>query len=125
MGSVATAIALAAARSRPPGRRDPTFPVEDVASRHVSILGTLAGFAVTAIVLLVTQSRNLPGASDPSFTTVLGLPAYASMTLLPIAAARPRGAAALARHWHLAVLGYAQAATVLVGFVLLAVLGLA
>ena len=265
VGGIATFVALLAARSSPPGPRDPTFPVEDVAARHVSILGALAAFAVTAIVLLVTQSRTLPDAADPRLTTVIvmvvvaymgyfsssilfanvahraespvfdlaaaqyagasismfsvflgwlalkplfetfgldavadasgwlltgaviggygllgaalfrsgyasarlvvvlgivafaatagyalfvsvlapglgspesalylsivaflaGVPAYAAMTLLPVAASQPRTAEVLATHWHLAVIGYAQAVMVLVGFVLLAVLGLA
>ena len=47
------------------------------------------------------------------------------MTLLPIAATRPRLAPILADRWHLAVIAYAEGAMVLVGFLLLAVLGLA
>jgi hypothetical protein len=54
-----------------------------------------------------------------------GLAAYIAMTLLPIAAARERLAPVLADRWHLAIIGYAQGVTVLIGFLLLAVLGLA
>jgi hypothetical protein len=52
-------------------RRDPTFELKDVASRHVTVLGALAGFAVTAIIFLVTQSRTLDDRSGDAFTTVL------------------------------------------------------
>lgn len=51
--------------------RDPTFELEDVASRHVTILGALAGFAVTGVVFLVTQARNVPDPAGTSFTTVV------------------------------------------------------
>jgi hypothetical protein len=47
------------------------------------------------------------------------------MTLLPIAARREGWASLLADRWHLAIIAYAQAVTVLIGFLLLAVLGLA
>ncbi|MFN8631070.1 MAG: hypothetical protein U0838_12385 [Chloroflexota bacterium] len=52
-------------------RRDPTFALEDVAGRQVSILGALAGFAVTGVVFLVTQAKNVPDPGGISFTTVL------------------------------------------------------
>lgn len=54
-----------------------------------------------------------------------GVPAYAAMTILPIAAHRERFAAILADRWHLAVIAYAEGVMVLTGFLLLAVLGLA
>jgi hypothetical protein len=47
------------------------------------------------------------------------------MTILPIAASREQLAATLAQRWHLAIVGYAEGAMVLIGFLLLAVLGLA
>src|SRR5687768_17092570 len=50
-------------------RRDPTFELEDVASRQVPILGALAAFAVTGVVFLVTQASNVPDATSTSFTT--------------------------------------------------------
>lgn len=56
---------------------------------------------------------------------LIGVPAYGAMTVLPIAAHRPRWAPVLADRWHLAIIGYAQAVTVMIGFMLLAVLGLA
>jgi hypothetical protein len=42
-----------------------------VAGRHVPILGALAGFAVTGVVFLVTQARNVPDATGTPFTTVV------------------------------------------------------
>jgi hypothetical protein len=53
------------------------------------------------------------------------VPAYGAMTVLPLAAHRARFVPILAERWHLAIIGYAQAVTVLIGFLLLAVFGLA
>ena len=53
--------------------RDPTFDPTDVARRYVTIMGSLAGFAVTGMIFLVTLGRSLPGASDPSFTAVVAM----------------------------------------------------
>ena len=263
--SIAIVAALVIAGPHHVVRRDPTFEIGDVAARQVGIMSALAGFAVTALVFLVTQSRNVPDPSGTSFTTVLamivvaymgyfssgllfanvshraeasvfdlaaaqyagasislfsvflgwfalrplfetfglmaiadlvgwlligalvvgygllasalhrsgyattrvtillpvfavavvavygivvgvlvpsarspeatlyltivafvaGVPAYTAMTLLPIAATRPGLAPILADRWHLAVIAYAEGAMVLIGFLLLAVLGLA
>jgi hypothetical protein len=56
---------------------------------------------------------------------IIGVPAYGAMTILPIAAHRERLAPILADRWHLAIVAYAEGAMVLIGFLLLAVLGLA
>jgi hypothetical protein len=56
---------------------------------------------------------------------IAGVPAYGAMTILPIAATRERLVPILADRWHLAVIAYAEGVTVLIGFLLLAVLGLA
>jgi hypothetical protein len=69
--AVTTAVTLVVAGPRRTIRRDPTFALEEVAGRHVSILGTLAGFAVTGVVFLVTQARNVPDPTGTPFTTVL------------------------------------------------------
>ena len=53
--------------------RDPTFEIGDVSARHVTILGGLAAFAVTGIIFLVTQARNVADPSGASFTTVLAM----------------------------------------------------
>jgi hypothetical protein len=60
-------------------RRDPTFEIGDVAARQVGIMSALAGFAVTALVFLVTQSRNVPDPASISFTTVLAMIVVAYM----------------------------------------------
>ena len=265
VATIAIGAALRVAGAHYVVKRDPTFELADVAARHVPILGALAAFAVTAIVFLVTQARNVPDPASISFTTVLamfvvaymgyfsssvlyanvshraedmtfdlaaaqyagasislfsvffgwlalkplfetfglttiavltgwlligavvvgygllatalyrsgyasarlsamlglfalvgtcvyaivigafapglrseaatlnltviafigGIPAYGAMTILPIAAHRERFASILADRWHLAVVAYAEGVLVLVGFLLLAVLGLA
>ena len=71
--SVAIVVALIAAGPRHTVRRDETLDVGELASRQVSIFGSLAGFAVTGIVLLVTLSRNVPDAGGTSFTTILAM----------------------------------------------------
>jgi hypothetical protein len=101
------------------------------ASRRTAIalgLFTVAGTAAYAIVMDVIA----PGLRSPDATLALtlvafvgGVVAYVAMTLLPIAARRDGWAPLLADRWHLAVIAYAQAVTVLIGFLLLAVLGLA
>ena len=265
VATIAIVLALIAAGPRHAGRRDPTFEIDAVAGRQVGVLSSLAGFAVTGLVFLVTQAHNVPAASAQSFTTaivmfvvaymgyfsssllfasvshrsdeasfdlaaaqhagasitlfsvfigwlalrplflafqltaiaelagwlllgaivvgygflatalyrtgyatarlvvliavlavlgtaayavvvnvvapglrsddaairltvasfVLGVPAFLAMTVLPIVAHRERLVPVLAARWHLVVVGYAQAVTVLIGFLLLAVLGMA
>jgi hypothetical protein len=71
--SVAIAATVIAAGPRHVVRRDETLEIGDIAARQVSVIGGLAGFAVTGIVLLVTLSRNLPNASTTSFTTILAM----------------------------------------------------
>lgn len=69
--SLAILATLVIAGPRRVIRRDPTFALEDVAGRQVSILGALAGFAVTGVVFLVTQARNVPDPTGIPFTTVV------------------------------------------------------
>lgn len=71
--TLAVAVALALAGPRRRVARDPTLELKDVANRHVGILGALSGFAVTGIVFLVTQSRNVPDPTGTPFTTVLAM----------------------------------------------------
>jgi hypothetical protein len=71
--TLAIGAAVWAAGLRYQVRRDPTFEIADVAARHVTILGGLAGFAVAALVFLVTQARNVPDPASTSFTTVLAM----------------------------------------------------
>ena len=53
--------------------RDPTFDAVEVGRRYVTVLGGLAGFAVTGMVLLVTFGRSIPGADNASFTSVVAM----------------------------------------------------
>jgi hypothetical protein len=53
--------------------RDPTFDPVEVGRRYVTILGGLAGFAVTGMIFLVTLGRSLPGADNASYTTVVAM----------------------------------------------------
>jgi hypothetical protein len=68
---VAIAIAWFAAGRGHAASRDPSVDLAEIGGRHVPILGGLAGFAVTGMVLLVTLGRDLPEASGTSFTTLL------------------------------------------------------
>lgn len=51
--------------------RDRSVDLGELGGRNVGVLGGLAGFAITAIVLLVTLGRGLPVASDTPFTALL------------------------------------------------------
>ena len=86
--------------------------------------GTLA-FALTAGVVApsLRSAESTLGLTIVAF--IAGVPAYGAMTVLPILARRPALARILAERWHLAIVAYAQGVTVLIGFLLLAVLGLA
>ena len=73
IATIAVGAALVAAGPHHVVKRDPSFELEDVASRYVPILGALAGFAITGIVFLVTQARNVPDPGETAFTTVLAM----------------------------------------------------
>ena len=72
--------AVAGLKRRP--TPDPTF-IPEAASRYVSIMGGLAGFAVTGIVLLVGQTSNL-AKSGADFTNVLTMFVVAYLGLLSV-----------------------------------------
>jgi hypothetical protein len=71
--AVTVFAALATAGWKHRVTRDPTFEVEAVAGRQVGILSSLAGFAVTGLVFLVTQAHAVPNATGTAFTTVLAM----------------------------------------------------
>jgi hypothetical protein len=73
---VATATALIAARAgaRPPvGAPDVPWSLPDAAGRQIVILGGMSGFAVTAIVLLVTIVRDATGVDRAQYNAVIVL----------------------------------------------------
>jgi hypothetical protein len=99
-------------------------------ARVTVVLPVLAVVATVGYAIVIAALA--PSLRSPESTLyltvmafVIGVPAYAAMTVLPIAAHRERVAPILADRWHLAVLTYAQGAMVLIGFLLLGVLGLA
>jgi hypothetical protein len=93
------------------------------------MLPLFAGAAVTYAILIAVLAPGLPSPAATLNLTivafVIGVPAYAAHTILPVAAHRERLAPFLAARWHLAVIAYAQGTMVLIGFLLLSVLGLA
>lgn len=78
--SLGVAASWLVAGLRNVGVADPTF-APDVGARWISIMGGLAGFAVTCVVLLVGQTSNL-AKSGSDFTNVLVLFVVAYMGLL-------------------------------------------
>ena len=101
------------------------------ASVRLAVL--LAEFAIIAtLVYGVVIGVLAPGLRSDEATLALthvaflvGVPAYAIHTILPIAARGLTLRAILAKRWHLAVIAYAEATMVLIGFVLLSIHGLA
>ena len=72
---IAAAIGLVvvlAARDRSSVQRD-SYPwiLYDTAKSHVGIMGGLAGFAFTGVVLVVTLARDRPGVAGSSLDTVI------------------------------------------------------
>jgi hypothetical protein len=101
------------------------------ASVRVGIMLPLfGGLATLTYAILIAVFA--PGLRSPAATLsltivafVIGVPAYAANTILPIAAHRERLAPLLVTRWHLAVIAYAEGTMVLIGFLLLSVFGLA
>ena len=90
----------------------------------IAAIGTLAyGLGMAVFAPDLRSSEATLALTIIAFAA--GVPAYAAMTVLPIAANRKRLAPILAQRWHLAIVAYAQGVMVLTGFLLLAVLGLA
>jgi hypothetical protein len=68
---VATVVACLIARRDGTVPRDPSVDLGALAGRNLVIIGGLAGFAVTAMILIVTIGRNGPEASGTTYTTLL------------------------------------------------------
>jgi hypothetical protein len=95
-----------------------------------AILPAIAIAVIVAYALLVRVALPELRSEEATLGLTLlafaaGVVAFTALTLLPIAARHERTAAILAERWHLAIIGYAQGAMVLIGFLLLAVLGIA
>jgi hypothetical protein len=82
VATIAIAATLRAAGPHHVVRRDPTFELGDVAGRLVGVLSALAGFAVSGLVFMVTQARNVPDPAGIAFTTVLAMFVVAYMGYL-------------------------------------------
>lgn len=93
----------------------------------LGVFATLGTFAYAIVIGVLAPSLRSPEATL-NLTIVgfaAGLAAYIAMTILPSAVRRERLGSILADRWHLAIIAYAQAVTLLIGFLLLAVVGLA
>jgi hypothetical protein len=70
---VAFGVVAYLGRSAPPVEADHPWNLAEAASRQVTILGGMGGFAVTAIVLLVTLGRSQPDLDRAQLDAVLVL----------------------------------------------------
>lgn len=64
-------IVLVLSRGREARLESHPWIIEEVAKLHVQILGGLAGFAFTGIVLIVTFAQQQAGSTDPALDTVI------------------------------------------------------
>lgn len=69
--AVGVAAALAVARRGEPRLTPPPWNLYDMAKQHVPIMGGLAGFSITGIVILVGLARSQPGLSAAAMDTVV------------------------------------------------------
>ncbi len=68
---IGLATVLSAGRRGSIRRRDYPWMLDAVSQLHVTIVGTLAGFAFTGVVLVVTLAHDRPGRAEISFDTVV------------------------------------------------------
>ena len=68
--AIGLALVLAASHSSPQLNKHPWI-VDDTAKMHVGIMGSLAGFAFTGVVLVVTLVHDRSGAAGSSLDTVI------------------------------------------------------
>ena len=101
------------------------------ASVRLALLLPMFAAAATLVYAIVIAALA-PGLRSDEATLALthvaflvGVPAYAIHTVLPIAARRASLVPILAERWHLVVIAYAEGTMVLIGFVLLSIHGLA
>lgn len=69
--AIGMAAVLVAGRRGLPKRDDYPWMLSKVSELHVAIVGSLAGFAFTGIVLVVTLARDRLGAGEASLDTVI------------------------------------------------------
>ena len=68
---IGLATVLSAGRRGSIRRREYPWMLDAVSQLHVTIVGTLAGFAFTGVVLVVTLAHDRPGRAEISFDTVV------------------------------------------------------
>ena len=69
--AIGSAVVLAACRRGGVQRDSYPWVLYDTAKSHVGIMASLAGFAFTGVVLVVTLARDRPGVADSSLDTVI------------------------------------------------------
>lgn len=69
--AIGLAAVLSAGRRGSIRRRDYPWMLDAVSQLHVTIVGTLAGFAFTGVVLVVTFAHDRPGRAEISLDTVV------------------------------------------------------
>ena len=69
--AIGSAVVLAACRRGGVQRDSYPWVLYDTAKSHVGIMASLAGFAFTGVVLVVTLERDRPGVADSSLDTVI------------------------------------------------------
>jgi hypothetical protein len=69
--AIGLATVLSAGRRGSIRRRDYPWMLDGVSQLHVTIVGTLAGFAFTGVVLVVTLAHDKPGRAEISLDTVV------------------------------------------------------
>jgi hypothetical protein len=69
--AIGLATVLSVGRGGSIRRRDYPWMLDAVSQLHVTIVGTLAGFAFTGVVLVVTLAHDRPGRAEISLDTVI------------------------------------------------------
>ncbi len=70
---IGSAVVLVAGRRGSPHRHDFPWLLEEVAKLHVMIVGTLAGFAFTGVVLVVSLAHDKPSAAPIALDSAIAM----------------------------------------------------
>ena len=70
-GAIGIAVILYVARGRSIQRETYPWLLDEVSKLHVMIVGTLAGFAFTGVILVVTFAHDRPGGNGAALDTVI------------------------------------------------------